>query len=142
MKKYELLEHQADLKIKIFGKTKEQLFANALFAMTENIRPKIKRPIEITEQEIKIEASNLLILLVDFLNEVLYLTQINNKAYFNIKSINLSKSSSLKKVRIKTKLIGKDVLSFEQDIKAATYHNLKFYQTQHNNWEAIVLFDI
>lgn len=142
MKKYELLEHQADLKIKIFGKTKEQLFANALFAMTENMKPKIKRPIEITEQEIKIEASNLLILLVDFLNEVLYLTQINNKAYFNIKSINLSKSSSLKKVRIKTKLIGKDVLSFEQDIKAATYHNLKFYQTQHNNWEAIVLFDI
>lgn len=142
MKKYQLLEHQADLKIKIFGKTKEQLFANALFAMTENIRPKIKRPIEITEQEIKIEASNLLILLVDFLNEALYLTQINNKAYFNIKSINLSKSSSLKKVRIKTKLIGKDVLSFEQDIKAATYHNLKFYQTQHNNWEAIVLFDI
>ncbi len=142
MKKYQLLEHQADLKIKIFGKTKEQLFANALFAMTENIRPKIKRPIEITEQEIKIEASNLLILLVDFLNEVLYLTQVNNKAYFNIKSINLSKSSSLKKVRIKTKLIGKDVLSFEQDIKAATYHNLKFYQTQHNNWEAIVLFDI
>ena len=142
MKKYQLLEHQADLKIKIFGKTKEQLFANALFAMTENMKPKIKRPIEITEQEIKIEASNLLILLVDFLNEVLYLTQINNKAYFNIKSINLSKSSSLKKVRIKTKLIGKDVLSFEQDIKAATYHNLKFYQTQHNNWEAIVLFDI
>lgn len=142
MKKYQLLEHQADLKIKIFGKTKEQLFANALFAMTENIRPKIKRPIKITEQEIKIEASNLLILLVDFLNEALYLTQINNKAYFNIKSINLSKSSSLKKVRIKTKLIGKDVLSFEQDIKAATYHNLKFYQTQHNNWEAIVLFDI
>lgn len=142
MKKYQLLEHQADLKIKIFGKTKEQLFANALFAMTENMKPKIKRPIEITEQEIKIEASNLLILLVDFLNEVLYLTQVNNKAYFNIKSINLSKSSSLKKVRIKTKLIGKDVLSFEQDIKAATYHNLKFYQTQHNNWEAIVLFDI
>lgn len=142
MKKYQLLEHQADLKMKIFGKTREQLFANALFAMTENIRPKIKKPIEITEQEIKIEASNLLILLVDFLNEVLYLTQVNNKAYFDIKSINLSKSSSLKKVRIKTKLIGKDVLSFEQDIKAATYHNLKFYQTQHNNWEAIVLFDI
>ena len=141
MKKYELLEHQADLKIKIFGKTKEQLFANALFAMTENIMPRVKTPIEITEQKIEIKSNNLPILLIDFLNEVLYLTQINNKAYFDIKSIKLFKISS-KKIKIKAKLIGKDVIFFEGDIKAATYHNLKFYQTSDNNWKAIVLFDI
>ena len=30
MKKFEILEHKADLKIRAFGKTKEELFQNML----------------------------------------------------------------------------------------------------------------
>ena len=33
MKNYEILEHKADLKIRAFGKTKEELFLNMLLGM-------------------------------------------------------------------------------------------------------------
>ena len=35
MKKYEILEHKADLKIRVFGKTREELFENAMIGMFE-----------------------------------------------------------------------------------------------------------
>jgi len=37
MKKYEILEHRADLKIRVFGKTKKELFKNALLGMTNSL---------------------------------------------------------------------------------------------------------
>jgi SHS2 domain-containing protein len=33
--KFEILEHKADLKIRVFGKTKEELFENAVVGMFE-----------------------------------------------------------------------------------------------------------
>ncbi|MCK4436526.1 archease, partial [bacterium] len=33
MKKYETFDHTADLGIRVFGKTREELFANAGYAM-------------------------------------------------------------------------------------------------------------
>ena len=38
MKKFEILEHKADLKIRAFGKTKEELFENAMAGMFEEAR--------------------------------------------------------------------------------------------------------
>jgi len=34
MKKFEILEHKADLKIRVFGENKEELFLNAVVAMS------------------------------------------------------------------------------------------------------------
>ncbi|PIR90405.1 hypothetical protein COU04_00035, partial [bacterium (Candidatus Gribaldobacteria) CG10_big_fil_rev_8_21_14_0_10_33_41] len=36
-KKYEILEHKADLKIRAFGKTKQELFLNMLLGMTSGL---------------------------------------------------------------------------------------------------------
>ena len=141
MKKYEILEHTADLKIKVWGKTKKQLFSHALFAMTENTRPEIKEKTKKIKQEIKIESFDLLTLLVDFLSEVLYLSQTNNTAYFDIKITKFSDSLSSGKTKIEGILIGQKVERFGVDIKAVTYHDLNIYQKK-NNWEAIILFDI
>ena len=33
MKNFEILEHTADLKVKVFGKTKKDLFENAMIGM-------------------------------------------------------------------------------------------------------------
>jgi SHS2 domain-containing protein len=142
MKKYKLLEHQADLKIKIFSQTKEGLFANALFAMTENINPTIEESAPITEEKIEVEADDLPFLLIDFLNEVLYLTQVNKKAYYDLKSVEITTTAPSQKTKIKATLIGRPIISFGRDIKAATYHSLEVSHKQDNRWEAIVLFDV
>ena len=67
--KYEILDHKADLKIRAFGKTKEELFLNMLLGMTESQKPEIKGEEKIIRQ-IKVKSLDSLALLVDFLSEV------------------------------------------------------------------------
>ena len=135
-KKYEILEHTADLKIRALGKTKEELFLNALFAMQDNLKPEIKKPREKTAREIKIKSLDSPALLVDFLSEVLYLIQVNKEIYSNIKFKKFSN------VEIEAEFFGKKVERFGEDIKAVTYHSLDVHQKKDGTWEATVLFDI
>ena len=134
MKKYEILEHKADLKIRTWGSTKEELFVNALLAMQDSMKP------ELSEGKVKrkmfIESSDFSTLLVDFLSEVLYLTQVNKEIY------NEAKFKKFTGTGLKAELIGKKVERFGEDIKAVTYHSLVVRQKKDRSWEAIVLFDI
>jgi SHS2 domain-containing protein len=133
--KYEILEHRADLKIRIFGKSKEEIFSNALLAMNEAMRIEIRKPEETSKRAIKIESADPQSLLVDFLNEVLYLSQVNKEVYEVIFKKLLDKE-------IEGELIGKKVEKFSEDIKAATYHDLEIKQEKAGNWQAVILFDI
>lgn len=133
--KYEILEHTADLKIKVFGTSREELFSNAILAMIESMSPEIRKPEETNRREIKIKSSDLPALLVDFLNEVLYLTQVNKEIYKVIFKKFTGKE-------IEGELIGKKVEKFGEDIKAATYHDLEIKQNKDGSWQATVLFDI
>lgn len=133
--KYEILEHKADLKIRVFGKTKEELFLNTLLSMTEGQKPEIKGKEKI-KREIEIKSIDLQTLLVDFLSEALYLSQVNKEIYFDI---NFEKFSDAK---LKGKLIGQKVERFGEDIKAVTHHDLDIGQKKDGTWEATILFDI
>ena len=134
-KKYEILEHKADLKIRVFGKTKEELFLNALLGMTESLKPDVKSDEEITRQ-IKINSPDLPALLVDFLSEVLYLIQTNKEIYNNVKFKKITNTE------IEAELFGQKVERFGEDIKAVTYHQLDIHRKEDGTWEATVLFDI
>jgi SHS2 domain-containing protein len=134
-KKYEILEHKADLKIRAFGKEKPELFLNMLKGMAESQRPEIRSK-EKTKREIKIKSLDLPALLVDFLSEVLYLTQVNKEIY---NAVNFKKFSG---TEIEGELLGKKVERFGEDIKAVTYHNLDIHQRKDGSLEATVLFDI
>lgn len=134
MKKYEILEHKADLKIRAFGKDKKELFLNMLKGITESQRAeKLKTK---ARRQIKIKSLDLSALLVDFLSEALYLSQVNKEVYFDI---NFKKFSN---TEIKGELIGQKVKRFGEDIKAVTYHSLEIKRTEKGIWEGTVLFDI
>lgn len=141
MKDYEILEHPADLKIRAFGKTKEELFLNMVKGMTDGLHPEIKKPTVHTQQaselkNIKITSPDLGALLVDFLSEILYLIQINKEIYNNINFKKLSDTE------LEGELIGQKIERFDEDIKAVTYHALEVHQGKDGTWEATVLFDI
>lgn len=135
MRKFEVLEHKADLKIRAFGKTKEELFLNMLSGMQESMKPEIKNKKTI-KRKIKIKSLDLPSLLVDFLSEVLYLIQTNREIYTEVKFDRLFEDG------LEAKLFGKKVERFSKDIKAATYHQLDIHENSNNIWEATVLFDI
>jgi len=135
MKKFEILPHRADLKIKTFGEDKKELFLNMLSAMTKSQKPEIKITKKV-KRKIKINSPDLLTLLVDFLSEALCLGQVNKEVYSNV---NFKKFTDRK---IEGELTGQKVERFGEDIKAVTYHNLEVRQKKDKNWEAIVLFDV
>ncbi len=133
-KKFEILEHKADLKIRAFGKEKSELFLNAMLGMFESAKyeaegSKIKR-------EIKISSLDLSSLLVDFLSEVLYLSEVNQEVYDEIQFKKFSDKN------IEGILIGKKLKRIGVLIKGVTYHDLEIQQRKDGVWEATILFDI
>jgi len=132
--KYEILEHKADLKIRTFGRTKEELFLNMLKGMMEGLRPEgIKKG---KKRKVKINSPDFSALLVDFLSETLYLSQVNKEIYFD------AKFTKFTNTEIEGELIGQKVERFGEDIKGVTYHDLDIHQRKDRTWEATVLFDI
>ena len=134
MKKFEILEHKADLKIRIFGVDKEELFFNAILAIRENQRAIIS--MKDARRKIKVSSPDLPSLLIDFLSQVLYLSQVNKENYNNIKF------KKLTNIRLEAEISGKKVEIFGEEIKGATYHGLDIHQEKDGTWQATVLFDV
>ena len=134
VKKFEILEHKADLKIKTFGNTRKELFINMLLGMEENLRPEITD--EKGKQTIKVVSLDSETLLVDFLSQILYLNHINQAIYNDVKF------NKFTEIELEGELIGQKVESFGEEIKAVTYHDLDIIQKENGKWEAIVLFDV
>lgn len=134
-RQYEILEHTGDAKIRAFGKTKEELFLNAMRGMFELVGPKrIKN--EKVKRTIKIASSDYDALLVDFLSEVNYLMQTEREAYDDIK---LKKFSD---AELEVELLGQPVEGFDEEIKAVTYHGLQIKKNKEGLWEATIILDI
>jgi len=135
MKQYEILEHTADLKIRAFGKTKEKLFRHILLGMIESMKAELYQPQEKVKRQIKIKSPDLSALLVDFLSEVLYLTQVNKEIYNDVKF------KKFEDKELEGELLGQKVERFGEDIKGVTYHGLEIKKVD-DYWETTVLFDI
>jgi len=130
---FEILPHKADLKIKVFGASKKELFLNAMKAMFEaaSIKPEGK----VVKRKIKIQSPDILQLLVDFLSEILYLSETENEAYFNIKFKKFSDNT------LEGELFGKKIKEQGLIIKGVTYHNLEIRKKK-EGYLATILFDV
>jgi len=150
MKKYEVLEHPAELRLMIYGKTIEELFINAAEAMANILSSKFKevQPPKVDSQylevePLKIESVDLNSLLVDFLSEILAKSQINKCVYLvsKIKITQLPNYSITKSPSLEAEFIGYPVEHFDEDIKAVTYEDLNI-QKINGIWQTILVFDI
>lgn len=134
--RYKILDHVTDLKLKIFGRNLIELFTNAALALFESITDKksiIKTNGKI--HQIKITSADQESLMVDWLNELLFLHSVHKENYFNIKINRLSETE------LEAKISGNPSRADKIEIKAVTYHDLKITKTK-NGYEAIILFDI
>ncbi len=134
--KFKILPHTADVRLKVIGKTKEELFKNALAGMAKILKKtaKEKKPIK---TKINIQSPDINSLLVDFLSEVLYQSQINHVIYGEVKFSKFSDNE------LETEIFGFKIDEFDEDIKAVTYHELNIKKSPANDFfETIVIFDI
>lgn len=144
-KKYEFLSHLADAKFRAYGRTLEEVLANAALAMvslmweSEQIRP-------IRKEAIKVEASSLEQLTVKFLTEFLYLLDVKSFLLAKVESIKVEEAQKdgRKLYRLEAEVAG-DNISPEYEIyglvKAVTYNEMKIEKTD-GLWVLEVVVDM
>lgn len=133
---YQVLEHTADVRLFVEGRTLEELFREALRGMMEILKPEKKKGGLGSLRKIEIEAGSPTALLVDFLNETLWLAHTHREAFTRAEFGAISES------RLEATLLGSPVNSFGEDIKAVTYHEAAIRENQAGNLETILVFDI
>ncbi len=138
-KKFEFLEHTADLKFIAYGETLASCFensANAMFSAIADIDSVITE-----KHDIDLEAEELEILLHDWLSELLFLftTEEFLPKKFNV-SIRKNKNYKLHAVVSGEKFDNKKH-SIKAEVKAITYHDM-LVGKKDSIWTAQVLCDI
>jgi SHS2 domain-containing protein len=138
MKKYKLLDHTADIGIEFWGKTKKELFENAVEAMFDLIVD-LTGINNVNDKVVTIKGADAEDLLVNFLREALYL--FNGKKWI----IKQCKLLEMKSGQIVAQLQGEpydsDKHQLKTEIKAVTYHGLSVKKTA-RGWKAKVIFDV
>ena len=131
---FEELDHTADWKIRVWGKDYADLFRNAALAMYVLMGKKVRTGPEVA-REVEVEAVDYPSLLVAWLNELLFLSEVNEELYDDVEILAISPERLRARVR---GFVGKCELS---KIKAATYHDLEIRETD-KGVEATVVFDV
>ncbi|MGQ9493844.1 MAG: archease [Anaerolineae bacterium] len=133
-RRYEQIEHTADLALRIYGQDLRELFANAAFAMFSQLADiqHIATPIS---RQVAVEGVDYESLLVNWLNELLYLhdTQREIYAVFDIQEF--------APYQLKATVHGDQNQDIHTIIKGATYHDLAIVQTA-EGYEATIVFDV
>jgi SHS2 domain-containing protein len=135
---YELLEHTADIRIRVKGSTPAELFEHCGLAMFDIIATKqqVKKP-HPHSVAIKQTAANLEELLVNWLNELLSLAAVKQLIFRDFKIGTINDRS------LEATATGEAAVNYtlNVEIKAATYHQLKI-EHERNSWVAEVIFDV
>lgn len=138
MKHYELLEHTADLGIKVWGADLKELFIHSASAMYEliadidSVRPAISI-------EVRTEAQDKDELLKNWLSELLYYFHVKDMLFseFLIKELDEKKIISV----ARGERIDRERHNLKHEIKAVTFHNLKI-EKEDEKLATEIIFDV
>jgi SHS2 domain-containing protein len=132
--RYEQIEHTADVALRIYGRTLRELFANAAYAMFSQLA-NLEEIASTVQREVSVEGIDHESLLVNWLNELLYLQDTHREAYVTFEIRKLSRR------RLQATVAGAQTEAFQTIIKAATYHELSIIKT--GGWYmSTVVFDV
>ena len=135
MRRYEELEHTADLKIRIHGQDREELFRNASWALAE-LLVEVGEPVPGSERTLNLPgAADYSLLLVDFMSELLYLWEAEGLVFIATGQLEVSLQG------VSATLEAFEPKAYRQAIKAVTYHGLEIEDTE-GGFQAKIIFDI
>ena len=136
MPRFEIIDHTADIGIAAYGEDLKEAFANSAYAMF-SLMAELEAVEERVWREVGVTAPDQEALLVAWLNELLYLSDVE---YIIFKRFEITE---LDKTRLRARAYGEksDLLrhNLKTPIKAATYHMLEI--KKENGIRAQVIFD-
>ena len=138
VKPFEVIDHTADIGIVVYGIDLKQVFTNAalglfnLMADLDGLKENVKR-------EVKVSSEDLEVLLVEWLNELIYIFDVEHILFKRFDINELSDTG------IKATCFGEKVKPgqhrLKREIKAATYHMLHLKKDD-GNYKVQIIFDI
>lgn len=137
MKKFEFLEHTADVKFQAFGKSIEKVFENSALAMISTMtKQRIKKKIK---KDLKVKGKDFESLMYNFLEEILFIMDTEAFVLGGIRKLKIDK----KNFELRAELLGDSPKKYEfhLDVKAITYNEM-FVREEKKNWIAQVVLDV
>jgi SHS2 domain-containing protein len=132
------LVHTADLAFRVYGETVADLFNNAARALYGAITDRRKIRVR-TRQQVDVEAPDQEALLVEWLNQLLYLFDTEG---FIGREIQVEEITAQRlQAWVGGEPFDPERHEFKTGIKAATYHNLEVKKAA-AGWEATIILDI
>ena len=157
--RWEPVEHTADLALRIYGQDLPDLFANAAYALLYQLDPGVvQRNMPTVDRQVSVEGDDCESLLVNWMNELLYLHEAHREAYsqFEIQALDCDLGCHTESQRchpepLRRRRISACALSAvvrgapsvhpEGIIKAATFHELRIERTT-QGLAVTVVFDV
>ena len=138
MKRYEVLDHTADIGLVVYGTDLKSLFENAgegffdLITDLETVRA-------LVERRIQLGGESLDRLMVDWLTELLYLHDVEYLLFkeFRVESV----GEDGLKARVLGERFQDGVHVIKTEVKAVTYHQIKVGKEK-GVWKAQIIFDL
>jgi SHS2 domain-containing protein len=124
MKRYEFLEHTADVKFRAYGKNLEEAFGNAALAFTDVVID-VKEVKDVEEKLFEVESENKESLLYDFLEYCLNLMETKRFAIAKIKKIKIEKNKEYKLTAVVGGDTGLQKYKYKREVKAVTYNDME-----------------
>ncbi|MFO7916764.1 MAG: archease [Anaerolineae bacterium] len=133
-KRFEEIEHTADIALRVWGKDLAELFANAAYGMASQLTD-VEEVSPTHEEEIALEAEDTEILLVEWLSELLYLGERANRVHVEFDMQKVTEKELRAVARAGT------VERYHTNIKAVTFNELEIVQTE-KGYKTTVVFDV
>lgn len=137
-KGFEILEHDADVRLKVTGEDLETLFSNAVFGLFHILFDELPEKSE-KSKKYSLSAANLEDLLVSWINEHLFYLEVEKFVPSRIFVMHAGENRLFTKCFGGTLREDQDILQTE--VKAATRHGLSVTQDD-EIWSATILIDI
>jgi len=137
-KRFEILDHTADIGLIVYGDDLKMLFENAgeaffrLFTDLKKVRQKEERKIEL-------KGENLERLMVDWLNELHYLHDVENLLFKKFE-VEIVGRKGLR-AKVKGEVFDAEVHVIKTRVKAVTHHQIQV-KREEGGWRAQVIVDI
>jgi SHS2 domain-containing protein len=138
MKRFEILNHTADIGIIVHGANLKTLFENAgeaFFHLITDLR-KVRRRIE---RRVNLEGESLDRLMVDWLSELLYLHDVENLLFKGF-NVDAAGEDGLR-ATVKGEPFQEGIHVIKTEVKAVTYHQIEV-RREDGRWRAQVILDL
>ena len=136
--RYEVIDHTADLGIRVFGENPSDLFANAGRVLFEQIT-ETETLAGARTMSLEVDGADWADLLVNWLRELLFLWSGKRLLAKEIEVTNLSETHISARLRVDP--FDPERHPVNSEIKAVTYHQVEVTQGP-DEWVATVIFDV